>query len=205
MKTEPPVPPKETPPNRTEGGNSQVRAPGGAEESDSPPKGNPTPDPRVEAVARSLASGEGPVFTWQDGENTRQVRLVTGLVVQPRADSTEDDVVVSRAGDSSIVLRQTRHSSDAGPVFVSAGGDLMTLPGGVLLALDPEWSGGAIDRFFSANGINQSRVSERSFAANAFFVETEPGMPSLELANALASQEGVVIASPNWRQEAVLR
>ena len=205
VKTEPPVPPKEAPPDGTEGRSSLARGPGGAEDSDSPPKGNPPPDPRVEAIARSLVSGGGPVFTWRDGEHTRQVRLVTGLVAQPGADSTEDDVVVTRAGDSSIVLRQARHSSNAAPVFVSASGGLMTLPGGVLLALDPEWSGDAIGGFFSANGIKRSFVSERFFAANAFFVETAPGMPSLELANALASQEGVVISSPNWAQEAVLR
>ena len=199
------MPPKEAPPDGTEGRSSLARGPGGADDSDPPPKGNPPPDPRVEAIARSLVSGGGPVFTWRDGEHTRQVRLVTGLVAQPGADSTEDDVVVTRAGDSSIVLRQARHSNDAAPVFVSASGGLMTLPGGVLLALDPEWSGDAIDGFFSANGIKRSLVSERSFAANAFFVETAPGMPSLELANALASQEGVVISSPNWHQEAVLR
>ena len=199
------MPPKEAPPGGTEGGNSLARGPGGAEDSDSPPKENPPPDPRIEAIARSLASGGGPVFTWRDGEHTRQVRLVTGLVAQPGADSTEDDVVLSRVGASRIVLRQARHSSDAAPVFVSASGALMTLPGGVLLALDPEWSGDAIDGFFSANGIKRSLVSERSFAPNAFFVETAPGMPSLELANALASQEGVVISSPNWAQEAVLR
>ena len=39
------------------------------------------------------------------------------------------------------------------------------------------------------------------FLENGFLVETEPGFPSLELANALASQDGVVMSSPNWWTE----
>ena len=47
------------------------------------------------------------------------------------------------------------------------------------------------------------RVSELSYAANGFFVETEPGFPSLDLANTRAGQEGVELSSPNWGREAV--
>ena len=46
------------------------------------------------------------------------------------------------------------------------------------------------------------RVSELDFVASGFFVETEPGFPSLDRANALAAQEGVEISSPNWGREA---
>ena len=77
----------------------------------------------------------------------------------------------------------------------------MTLPGGVLLALDPEWSQAETDAFFASNGINQNRVSELSYLINGFFVETEPGFPSLELANSLAALDGVVVSSPNWWTE----
>ena len=45
------------------------------------------------------------------------------------------------------------------------------------------------------------RVSELDYVANGFFVETEPGFPSLDLANALAAQDGVEISSPNWGRE----
>ena len=77
----------------------------------------------------------------------------------------------------------------------------MTLPGGVLLVLDPSWTGSEVKRFFSGNGIKASRVTELGFAENAYFVETEPGFPSLQLANTLAGEEGVVISSPNWTTE----
>ena len=74
----------------------------------------------------------------------------------------------------------------------------MTLPGGVLLALDPEWDQARIDRFFSENGISKDSSSELNFIQNGFFIETGPGFPSLELANELAAMNGVVISSPNW-------
>ena len=46
------------------------------------------------------------------------------------------------------------------------------------------------------------RVSELDYVANGFFIETGPGFPSLDLANALAVQDGVEISSPNWGREA---
>ncbi len=89
------------------------------------------------------------------------------------------------------------------PVFRSeSGGELMTLPGGVLLALDPEWDLSRIDSFFLENDISKDRTSELTFIENGFFVETEPGFPSLDLANDLAAKDGVVISSPNWWREA---
>ena len=44
-------------------------------------------------------------------------------------------------------------------------------------------------------------MSPLGFLDNAFFVETEPGFPSLDLANDLAEQDGVVISTPNWGME----
>lgn len=77
----------------------------------------------------------------------------------------------------------------------------MTLPGGVLLALDPEWDEAQIDSFFSNNGISPEQIEELGFMQNGFLVKTEAGFPSLELANSLASQDGVDISSPNWWTE----
>ena len=77
----------------------------------------------------------------------------------------------------------------------------MTLPGGVLLALDPDWDQTAVDDFFSQNDIATDRVSELGFLENGFFIESEPGFESLELANALAAQPGAVISSPNWQTQ----
>ena len=75
-----------------------------------------------------------------------------------------------------------------------------------MLALDPEWDQAAVEKLFlAATAYRLDRASELDFLDNGFFVETEPGFPSLELANDLAGQEGVIISSPNWAREVELK
>ena len=160
---------------------------------------------------------EGRPYTWEDGDRTLTVLLQSGLTVGDDGEITvveesqEDVVTVDSRGDA--VTRSSKGDTgektaslpvvvnEAQPVFRSESGELMTLPGGVLLALDPEWSEAESDTFFSSNGIELSRVSDLGFISNGFFVETEPGFPSLNLANALVGQDGVVLSSPNWWTE----
>jgi hypothetical protein len=143
------------------------------------------------------------VYTWEDGDRTQRVVLQDDLVVQDNTANTPDDVVVARGVGDSIVRKHPRHTQDDPPVFRSeSGGGLMTLPGGVLLALDPDWDQAKVDSFFSQNGISKDRTSELDFIDNGFLVDTEPGFPSLELANELATNDGVLISSPNWWREA---
>ena len=125
-------------------------------------------------------------YTWQDGDRTRRVLLQSDLVV-----GTEDKVVRGSGGD---------------PVFVSeSSGELMTLPGGVLLVFEPSWNRDQIDAFFAEQGIKRHLVTAQTFTTNAFFIETDPGFPSLELANALAGEDGVLLARPNWQREVSTR
>ncbi len=186
------------------------------------PQGSPTPTPTAKPVVLPLkdlpttfakrsttggrgdaSSAQGAVYTYEDGDRTIRVVLQTDLVVRQTGADTSTNVVVRRVAGGSIVRSHFAYGAAAQPVFRSAsGGQLMTLPGGVLLALDPEWDRDRVQRFFSENSISKARISERNFIPNGFFVETEPGFPSLDLANALAAQEGVVFASPNWWQEA---
>ena len=46
---------------------------------------------------------------------------------------------------------------------------------------------------------------QRTAWLNGFFVETEPGLASLRLANSLVGQPGVVLSSPNWVLEVVIQ
>ena len=170
------------------------------------PKATPRARSKTTAGSENRASPQGQEYTWHDGDRVERVHLQDNLVVQSNSENGEGDETVARGDTWSVVRKQPRHEqADTDPVFRSQAGDLMTLPGGVLLALDPGWDAARVDRFFSDNGIGKSRVQDRDFAINAFFVETEPGFPSLNLANALARQEGVEIASPNWRTEVSLR
>ncbi len=77
----------------------------------------------------------------------------------------------------------------------------MTLPGGVLLFLEPDLTQMQIESFFASNDIPKNRVEAIKGLANAFLVETVPGFPSLALANEPAGQEGVAASSPNWGLE----
>ena len=131
----------------------------------------------------------GKPYTWQDGDRTLTVFL------QPDQVLTDDGEIEETKGG------RTTQGGGGQPVFRSNSGQLMTLPGGVLISLDPSWSQDAVDEFFASNKIKPSRVSELDFLANGFVIETDPGFPSLTLANNLASQDGVLLSSPNWGTE----
>ena len=179
-----------------------ARAPsGGARQAPADPAGNAT------TVSKPAGTGAnaGVPYTWRDGDRTRRARLQPHLVLQRSSANAKDDVVLHDDGRESIVERRARHAEGGPPVFRNEGGSLVTLPGGVLLVLDPGWGETRINRFFSANAIKPDRVTAQAFADNAFLVATEPGWVSLELANALAEQDGVLIASPNWRSQITLR
>ena len=148
------------------------------------------------------ALSQGKAYTWEDGDRSLTVLLQEDLVVQKTSEVTSTDVVVLKGAVDSIVQKQPSDSADVGPVFKSeSGGELMTLPGGVLLALDPEWNETQVEDFFAQNGISSDHASELGFIENGFLIETESGLPSLELANELAAQNGVEISSPNWSRQ----
>lgn len=157
-------------------------------------------------VGRSAAAttGEtsGTVHTYRDGDRTVRVIQQDSLTVQPSDKNTADDVVLHRGTMNSIVERQAHHGPDSPPVFRSeSGGGLMTLPGGVLLLLDSSWTEDEVQDFFLTNGIATDRVSPLGFIQGGYMVATSPGFDSLEFANSLAEQDGVVVSSPNWWRE----
>ena len=180
------------------------------------PSPEPTPepaaqaDPPAEGSSSSPSGPEGPgrgtVYTWKDGDRTMRALLLPDPPDPEPAAKTSEDEAARKGKEGANPWKPSQHRSYAPPVFRSeSGGERMTLPGGVLLALDPVWDRDAVESFFSRNGIPLERTSELDFLDNGFFVETGPGFPSLELANALADQEGVVLSSPNWAREMELK
>ena len=146
-------------------------------------------------------SAQGAEYTWQDGRHTRRAHVQIDLVAQAEGETRSDDIVVRGGGEEHVVRRQPRHDEAALPVFRTESGEILTLPGGVLLALDASWDQARVDQFFLENGITGDRIARQQFAVHGFLVETAPGFPSLELANTLATQDGVLLSSPNWRRE----
>ena len=163
--------------------------------------------PRQSKDEARAGATRGPAYTWQDGDRTARVFLATDLVVQDNDDTRADDEIVARGDSESIVRTQPRHegATTIDPVFRSQAGDLMTLPGGAILVFDEDWDRARVNQFFADHDIALSRVEAREYLPNAFFVTTEPGFPSLTLANALAGEDGVIISSPNWRTEVTTR
>ena len=146
---------------------------------------------------------QGQTHTWEDGDRTLKVYLQTDLVVEKGSDGLPREIVEADDGRTGVVRSADRQSKgDTLPVFRSESGSLMTLPGGVLLVLSAEWSETETNAFFSDNGIKLDLVLELSYVANGFFIETEPGFPSLDLANELAALDGVEVSSPNWGRQA---
>ena len=158
-----------------------------------------TPDSNTQPTLEALPSSQGAVYTWDDGDRTLQARLQVDLTVTKDGSISSRETIV-RSGIGS----NTAQKSSGFPVFRSPSGALMTLPGGVLLVLDAAWDQAAVDDFFVRSQIGVSRVSELGWLPNGFFVDTEPGFPSLDLANALTGQDGVVLSSPNWWTESTL-
>ena len=154
------------------------------------------------------ASAQGDVYTWQDGDRTVGAQLQLDLVVLDDGAIVSRDDIVADTGNEQNVPRsadggggKSDGTSSSNPVFLSESGELMALPGGVVVVLDPEWDAAEAAAFFTANGIVPSRVSSLDYLTNGFFVETDPGFASLDLANALAGQVGVELSSPNWWRE----
>ena len=210
------IPPKQSAPpspkESTQENESTEPKPAPKQALDRGPKGSRIPpgpvvelsSPSISGIGDSSGKGDtsGSVYTWQDGDRTQRVVLQNDLVAQSKSDDTSNDVIVAKMGGYSIVEGEFKQGSGAQPVFKpESGGGLMTLPGGMMLVLDPEWDQAAVGKFFEGNDIDPEQVSELDFLDNAFFVQAEPGMPSLELANELADKDGVIVSSPNWLQQ----
>ena len=148
----------------------------------------PAPTPEGQPANPRGGSTEDGVYIWRDGDRIIPVRIETKRAVQGRTGGRSDGAGEDDYRTESIVS-------------VSVGGDTMSLPGGVLVVLNPAWSQSRTDAFFSKNGIAPGSVSRLESMNNTFVVDTAPGLPSLRLANALASQDGVRVASPNWQME----
>ena len=183
-----------------------------------------TPEPtQASVVAVVVETATGAAATREEGaeEETKGSGGVSPREPKPPRTDPQPTAAAARAADAGDVsekeerpytwydgdrIRKVWLESDgAEPVFRTESGSLMTLPGGVVLVLDASWDAAAVSAFFAQHGIMQSSVTEQSFGANAFLVDTEPGLPSLELANTLAVQDGVRISSPNWRRQVETR
>ena len=181
---------------------SGVDGAGGAGQSSpvtSPPEANP------EKGVQQANEETRTEYAWEDGDRTLTVTLQTDLVLEESTGEVAKGSLAATPSGSVVRSADAQGGNTGLPVFRSSSGALMTLPGGLLLLLDQDWSETRVNQFFADNGIALADVSELEWIDNGYFIETAPGFPSLTLANALAGQEGVELSSPNWWQEVELK
>ena len=157
------------------------------------------------ANTKEISADKEGIYIWKDGGRVRRVQMQNDLLAKQAGDDMDlsEDEVVAKYGTIYIVKKRGVKNEGGMPVFRSNGGQLMALPGGVLLVFEPELSTERINQFFIENAIDMAQVSAQEFTKNAFFVATEAGMASMELANKLADKDHVIVSSPNWWRESV--
>ena len=156
-------------------------------------------------AVQQQTEGEQTEYTWADGDRTLTVTLQADLVLEERTGDALTGALATTPNGNVVRSANSRGRNTGLPVFRSSSDALMTLPGGVLLLLDEDWSEAQVKRFLADNAISRSDVSELGWIDNGYFIETAAGFPSLRLANALAGQEGAEISSPNWWQQVELK
>jgi hypothetical protein len=100
----------------------------------------------------------------------------------------------------------TRNTAQQSPVYRegnSPAGRLMALPGGVIVHLNPHWTHSQVMEWADKNQLRI--VQSLPMASNWFFIHTDPGLPSLTLANRLHLLDGVIHATPNWWRQTATR
>ena len=158
------------------------------------PKPTPTPSPDPAPTPNY----------WQDGD--RRMRLHPFATPTPApADAKSDgetEVPLTRsAAASQPGTAPSQNPFDPTPQFQSDSGNSLSLPGGVLVVLNADWGGDEVDEFFASNEIKPAQLTAMPPLTNTYLIATPPGLASLELANSLAGQSGVIAASPNWQRE----
>jgi hypothetical protein len=169
-------------------------------------------------------------FHWYDGKDKKTVWLDPELTVEfdpipsgeaavkqayPNAEKMESRQAGVRiwklqpGADSRSAASQLKAGNPSGrysPVFrdsPSDSGRKRALPGGVIVYLNPSWDEAAVKSWAVSH--NLMILDKLEIGPNVYVIQTDPGLASLETANALFESGDVVSAAPNWWQEAVTR
>ena len=161
------------------------------------------PTPRDEPVLPGPPAGVP--YTYWDGNEQRTVWLQPDSPSGERGESSRGGGAAGGKAAEVVGRVEDRGRADGELVFLSESGSEMRLPGGVIVLLDPGWSAAQTAGFFTGNKIEASLVSDFEPFENGFFVDTEPGLASLTLANSFVGQPGVVLSSPNWQIELITK
>lgn len=157
-------------------------------------------DPAAFASAKTASGGKRAASThaWHDGSTRRPLALESGLGADFSGALSGKSVALRPA--SGGTLKDVSPSLQS-PVFRDEGGRLRALPGGVVVTVPDGLDDPAVRALVALHGARATRrLGER-----AWLVESAAGLPSLELANRLATTGAFTAAQPNWWVERVLK
>lgn len=131
-----------------------------------------------------------PVYYWYDGDKKREIVIASGKV----ADFSTRAVIV----DAAVATKSSTGGANTSAVFVDANSGRMSraLPGGVLVRFRAVTSQSEANVLLKPFGTRIVRAIGAS--GKSWLVQSEPGMASLDLANAIYESGQFQSASPNW-------
>ena len=167
---------------------------------------------------------------WYDGRQKRPVWLNPGLVAEFRGDPSQKSLLQKSYPLASV--RYVRHSVQIwelpvnrltdkllnrlivaspkstvySPVFHDApnkSGSMRSLPGNIIVYLNPDWNQGQITHWMATRGFKV--VKNLAIRSNVYVLKTGPGMEALRVANTLYESGEVIAAFPDWWQETAMR
>lgn len=90
------------------------------------------------------------------------------------------------------------------PVFESSQGANLALPGNIIVELETSITEKQAEVFFGSKGLRIFKKHELD-GRNFYELETPAGAASLNIANSLFGQTGVISSTPNWWREVVAK
>jgi len=182
-------------------------------------------DKESEKVNSQADINEQSHYFWYDGDQKRSVWVNPKLVAEfnPKPETSTqlkslygaEDIAIQSSSyvrfwaldsetlkDAVVENHKREINSQLSPVLhdsASTSGTKKALPGNVLVQMKPEWSQAQIDTWFKEQRLIV--IKPLTFAPNAFLVQSEPGLESLNTANRIYETGDVILASPNWWQE----
>ena len=140
---------------------------------------------------------------YREGTRTIKLTLLRDLVLDyddERGMRAPRRVGARPGPDSPQRLARASTSTPEIPVFATETGELLAPVGGIIIILDESWNSLAIETFLASHNLSDD-ATPLVWLRNGYSVRTEPGMAALELANRLATVEGVLLSVPNWWRE----
>lgn len=114
----------------------------------------------------------------------------------------------TNAKSGSVAVAKSLNSNSKigySPVFrTGKSGPLLALPGNILMEFEESMSESKIETFLLGKGLRIKKKLDIP-GRNFYEIETPAGVASLNLANSLYGQPGVISSSPNWWREAVAK